>query len=73
VSNNGARKPPRPKIDLVSGNPTEEEAAAVMAALERFLADTAPIPPTTQESRWQRTALLDGVSRDPGMPSWGIR
>jgi hypothetical protein len=44
-----------------------------MAALERFLADTAPSPAAAQESRWHRAALLDGVSRDPGMPPWGIR
>lgn len=40
-----------------------EEAAAIVAALERFMRDTAPplarqiVPPDP----WQRTALLEGV------------
>jgi hypothetical protein len=72
VSSNGARKPPRPRIELVAGNPTEEEAAAVMAALEQFLAETAPPPVAAQQSRWQRAALQDGVTRDPGIATWGV-
>ena len=56
---------------MLGGNPTEEEAAAVMAALEQFLAETAPAPGATQQSRWQRAALREGVSRDPGFSSWG--
>ena len=39
------------------------EAAAVIAAVEQFLADTAPAPqPTESANPWQRAALLDGVS-----------
>lgn len=71
MSGNGARKPPRPRIELVAGNPTEEEGAAVVAALERFLAETAPAPAPVQTSRWQRAALAEGVSRDPGLAGWG--
>jgi hypothetical protein len=58
---------------MVSGSPTEEEAAAVVSALERFLADTAPAPASAQVSRWQRAALIDGVSRAPGLSPWGTR
>jgi hypothetical protein len=53
---------------------SESEAAAVVAAVEQFLADTAPAPapePGTQ-SRWQRAALEEGVSRAP-MLAWGSR
>jgi hypothetical protein len=71
VSTNGSRKPPRPRIELVGGNPTEEEAAAVMAALEQFLAETAPSPAVAQESPWQRAALVGGVNREPAAARWG--
>ena len=40
-----------------------KEAAAVIAAVEQFLADTAPAPQTIESANpWQRTALLEGVS-----------
>jgi Acyl-CoA carboxylase epsilon subunit len=72
VSANGNRKPPRPRIELVAGNPTEEEGAAVVAALEQFLAETTPVPAAAEMSRWQQAALRDGVTRDPGLRSWGM-
>jgi hypothetical protein len=39
------------------------EAAAVIAAVEQFLADTAPAPQAAEEEQnpWQRAALLEGV------------
>jgi hypothetical protein len=39
------------------------EAAAVIAAVEQFLADTAPAPQPVDEEQnpWQRAALLEGV------------
>jgi hypothetical protein len=72
VSKNGNRKPPRPRIELVGGNPTDEEGAAIGAALDKFLAETAPAPAETLQSRWQQAALREGVLRDPGLGSWGI-
>lgn len=73
MSANGKRRPPRPRIEIVAGSPPPEEAAAVVAAIERFLADQAPTaPPTTPLSRWQRTALLEGVRAKEGLVSpWG--
>jgi acyl-CoA carboxylase epsilon subunit-like protein len=71
VSSNGERKPPRPRIELVGGNPTEEEGAAIVEALQRFLAETAPEPQTPAQSRWQRAGLVEGVNRDPGPVSPG--
>jgi hypothetical protein len=63
VSRNGRRKPPRPRIELRGATATAEEGAAIAAALERFLADTAPEPePAAVESRWQRAALIEGVT-----------
>ncbi len=71
MSANGNRKPPRPRIELVAGNPSEQEGAAIAAALEQFLAETAPAPAAAQQSRWQQVALWEGVARDPGLRSWG--
>jgi hypothetical protein len=53
---------------------SESEAAAVVAAVEQFLADTAPAPAPEPDtpSRWQRAALEEGVSHAP-MLAWGSR
>jgi len=52
--------------------PTPEEAAAVIAALEQFLRDTAPAPPRREPppSAWRRAALEEGVDRDPRRQTW---
>jgi hypothetical protein len=56
----------RPRLELRGSGATPDEAAAVMAAVEQFLRDTAPPPaPETGPSPWTRTALLEGVDRDP--------
>jgi hypothetical protein len=54
MSNNGHRRPQRPRIELVTPAPSRGEAAAIAAAIERFLADTAPLPaPATERaSAW---------------------
>jgi hypothetical protein len=69
---NGSRRPPRPRIELLGGNPTDEEGAAIVAALEQFLAETTPTPAHAAQSRWQGAALQEGVERDPGLRSWGL-
>ena len=63
MSRNGDRHPPRPRIEMLSpADPSE--AAAVIAAVEQFLADTAPAPrPAERVNPWQRAALLEGVER----------
>jgi hypothetical protein len=51
---------------------TPEEAAAMVAAVERFRRDTATDMATGQRagspfvSPWKRAALAEGVSRQPG-------
>ena len=57
----------RPKLTIVAPDVSAEEAAAVVAALERFMRETAPkhAPPPPQMSSWQRAALYDGVDRQP--------
>lgn len=44
--------------------PSEDEAVAIAAAIERFRAETAPAPATEEDviGPWQRAALLEGVS-----------
>ena len=47
---------------------TPEEAAAIVAALERFMRATAPPPMASTSAQldpWRATAILEGVSRDP--------
>jgi hypothetical protein len=52
----------------------DSEAAAVVAAIERFLADTAP-PPSgdgAQISPWARAALEEGIAaRQVSGYAWG--
>ena len=71
---NGKHSPPRPKIEMaVAPTATEEEAAAIAAALEQFLVETAPSPHGQPPANpWQSTALREGVSGrviEPG--GWG--
>ena len=74
VGENGTRRPPRPRIELVTEPASEEEAAAIVAGLERFLAETATVTASTRasQSAWQRAALREGVAaRDIGGLRWG--
>ena len=61
----------RPKLAIVAPTASEEEAAAVVAALTRFMRDTAPSPatPAPRPNPWQRVALNEGVMRAPGDPA----
>ncbi len=72
VTTNGKRRPRRPAIELVAPSASPEQAAAIAAALERFLHDTAPaIAPRAQRaSPWGRAALAEGVCLSPPTP-WG--
>ncbi|MEK6277289.1 MAG: hypothetical protein AABM29_04670 [Actinomycetota bacterium] len=73
MASNGKRLPPRPRIELIRGAPTEEESAAIAAALEQFLAETVPGPAAREISRWQQAALREGVLREPSLSPWGAR
>lgn len=57
----------RPKLTLVAPTATPEEAAAIVAALERFMRQTAPPlhAPAPRPNAWQRTALYEAVNRQP--------
>jgi hypothetical protein len=58
-------------------SPKEDEAAAIAAAVERFVTETAPVPGAQEEavSPWQRAALLEGVSAKGTVedPEGGVR
>jgi hypothetical protein len=58
---NGKQSPPRPQIQIQSAA-DPDEAAAIAAALELFLRETAPAPQGARRSRWQEAALREGVS-----------
>jgi hypothetical protein len=50
---------------MLPGSATAEEAAAIAAALESFLHETAPPPaPAEHPNPWTRAAMLEGVSRE---------
>jgi hypothetical protein len=57
----------RPRLELRGASATPEEAAAVMAAVEQFLRDTAPppAPEGPKESPWLRAARREAVERTP--------
>jgi hypothetical protein len=70
---NGRNRPQRPRIELAaSANATPEEAAAIAAAIEGFLRDTAPAPAGPSEaavSPWARAARFEGAGLAAGMPT----
>ena len=74
MSRNGQQRPARPRIELSGGSASPEEAAAIAAAIEQFLRDTAPAPapPERAMNPWLRTGLFENAGLDPEGPSpWG--
>jgi hypothetical protein len=73
MARNGKQSPPRPRIEIQGVTATPDEAAAIAAALERFLWETAPAPRAANVSRWQQAALKEGIGSRSGLGSgWGI-
>jgi hypothetical protein len=75
MGRNGKQSPARPRIE-VRQPASPEEAAAIAAAIEQFIRDTAPAPtvPEPRLSPWLRAGLFAGTGRDPAGPSpWGDR
>jgi hypothetical protein len=62
----------RPRLELRGSAASPEEAAAVMAAIEQFLRDTAPppAPPDERPNPWLRAARLEAVGLE-SEASWG--
>jgi hypothetical protein len=63
----------RPRLEIVAPSASPEEAAAVVAAVERFLRDTAPPPAPVQAppNPWVRAAREEAVDRLPDTNPWG--
>jgi hypothetical protein len=61
----------RPRLTLLGHSATPEEAAAVVAAIEQFMRDTAPVPapPEPRVEGWLRAARLEAVGREPDEPN----
>ncbi len=59
----------RPKLSLIAPSASPEEAAAVVAALEQFMRQTAPslVAPEPAPSAWQLAALREAVSKPPSV------
>ncbi len=71
MGRNGKQSPARPRIE-VRQPASPEEAAAIAAAIEQFIRDTAPPParPGPELSAWLRAGLLEGTKRSPGDSPW---
>jgi hypothetical protein len=71
VARNGDKRQRRPRIELTTPAASPEEAAAVTAAVERFLAETAPPAAAAAEPEgpWLRAALCEGAEKPS--PGWG--
>ena len=67
MSSNGKQTPPRPRIEVRQAAASPEEAAAIAAAIEQFLRDTAPAPALAESiSPWLTVGLREGVGLGPG-------
>ena len=79
MSRNGKQRPKRPRIELRQSAASPAEAAAIAAAIEQFLRDTAP-PPDSDEPQigaWARAGMLEaaklpasGPAPWSGRPAW---
>jgi hypothetical protein len=73
MTTNGKRRPPRPAIELIAPAASPEQTAAIAAALERFLHDTAPVvapAPRGGVAPWARAAIAEGIGLEAPTP-WG--
>jgi len=62
------------RIQVTSNGASESETAAIVAAVEQFLADTAPPPADNalRVSPWTRAALEEGIAaRQLHGDAWG--
>jgi hypothetical protein len=72
VARNGKHAPPRPRIEITHAAATPAEAAAIAAAIEQFLRDTAPAPQPQDDqiSPWARAGLLEGIGLPANAAPW---
>lgn len=70
MTHNGRQSPPCPRIEIRHSAASPEEAAAIAAAIEQFVRDTAPGPVAAgpSESPWLRAALREGAGLEAAAP-----
>jgi hypothetical protein len=76
MARNGKQQPARPRIEVRQAAASPDETAAIAAAIEQFLRDTAPPPAPAGPalSPWLRAGLLEGAGREAmGHSPWGGR
>jgi hypothetical protein len=72
VARNGKHAPPRPRIEMTHAAATPAEAAAIAAAIEQFLRDTAPAPKAEGDevNPWLRAGLMEGIGLPADAAPW---
>jgi hypothetical protein len=72
VARNGKHAPPRPRIEITHAVASPSEAAAIAAAIEQFLRDTAPAaqPETDTMNPWLRAGLMEGIGLPADATPW---
>ena len=72
MSRNGSHHPPRPRIEVTTGAASPAEAAAIAAAIEQFIRDTAPAPAAEGPAMnpWLRAGLYEGVGYPADTPAF---
>ena len=73
MGRNGKQSPARPRIEVLQ-SASPEEAAAIAAAIEQFMRDTAPPPAAAGPSisPWLRAGLFEATKRSSTEPyPWG--
>jgi hypothetical protein len=57
----------RPQLELIAPGASAEEAAAIVAALERFMRDHAPVivAEDPEPNPWFRAGLIESLDREP--------
>jgi len=57
---------PQQRLRAIPASASPEEAAAIVAAIERFMRATAPraAPAGEAPDRWRQVAILEGISRE---------
>ncbi|MBJ7329773.1 MAG: hypothetical protein JHC95_07750 [Solirubrobacteraceae bacterium] len=63
----------RPQLELIAPSASPEEAAAIAAALEQFMRNTAPplAPAEAPRNPWQRSSLLENAGYSYAPSPWG--
>lgn len=61
----------RPKLSIIAPDASPEEAAAVVAALERFMREAAAsrVGSSPLRNPWLEAALREGIARQPAAPA----